>query len=173
MKALRTLPVRQTFPMHPGALGRPILWMRKQAKREEAQCSEASELHRGDLLSVTPKPLLGPRYPCLLLSRVLHLQRWHSVLYPSGSPTPLLEIPAPNFFLGGVDAERPRQRFRVLSHGAWGKPFSTHTPPWAAQGTGSLGQAAPAKSQNNEVQAAKLKSGAKNAWNVRPRHRPH
>lgn len=82
MKALRTLPVRQTFPMHPGALGRPILWMRKQAQREEAQCSEASELHRGDLLSVTPKPLLGPRYPCLLLSRVLHLQRWHSVCTP-------------------------------------------------------------------------------------------
>lgn len=63
--------------------------------------------------------------------------------------------------------------FRLLSHGAWGKPFSTHAHLRAAQGAGSLDQAAPAKSQNNEAQAAKLKSGAKNAWNMRPRHWPH
>lgn len=69
----------------------------------------------------------------------------------------------------GSEAERTRQRTR--REDAEGGPESGAGPqPRRTSGEhGSCLSGAPAKLQNNEGQAAKPKSGAKNPWNVRPR----
>lgn len=94
---------------------------------------------------------------------------------PQWKPNPFtLEIPAKNCFLGSVDAERPRHTDTESRE----SPSALMGISWASLGsTGSKLAACawwlPPSCRTMRPRQPKPKSGAKNPWNVRPRHRPH
>lgn len=159
----------QVFPIPPGAAGRPILQMRNQVQRASSR-SCLRELKRGDLNPTLTESKAPPRAQSLQGGCIS--ENFHSFcLYFNRNPTLLSEkFPARNCFLGGSDTERSRQRGLEEGHGEQGKALQC-TPRRVTQGAAS--PRGSCQLPNNEEQAARPKSGAKNPWNVRPRAAGH